>query len=107
MNDQPTTQKYILTDDQSNTERARVDGVTLVKGDLEPKELTEDQVQRLEQAGMKLSQVDSETDAAGELKGAALDRKLQEQGVTVASGTSAEEKRSALKDAVADNENNS
>lgn len=104
MNDQPNTQKYILTNDQSNTERARVDEITLVKGDLEPKELTEDQVQRLEQAGMKLSRVDSPAAAAGELKGADLDRALQEQGVTVASGTSADEKRSALKDAVADND---
>lgn len=104
------TKKYVFPDSKENSgvtaDRVRVDKVTLRRGDLEPQELTESQVKRVEESlGIKLQEAGSEKDAAGKLEGAALDAALKDAGVSVAAGTSADDKRKALQEALDDKDN--
>jgi hypothetical protein len=93
---------YICPVDPENvgTDIATVDDVSLVKGDPEPKELTEDQAQRLTDAGVKLEQVEGVTDAIDKIRThEQADEALLAANITVAEGTSVEDKKKALRDA--------
>jgi hypothetical protein len=99
------TKKYVLPEKgNEGFDKVTVDKVTLRKGDLEPKELTDKQVSRVEDSlGAKLEEAGSKQEAGSKLEGAALDAALTDAGVQVASGTSADDKRKALEKALADN----
>lgn len=102
-----STKKYILPEkDNEGIDRVTVDKVTLRKGDLEPKDLTDDQVQRIEESlGIKLEEAKNQKEAADNLEGEALDNALKDAGISVAAGTSADDKRTALKKSLADKDN--
>lgn len=95
----------VLTDDPGNTSRARVDGKTLLKGDVaNPTDLNEDQIKRLETAGVKLSYEGSDSGDSGDSidrirTHAEADSALAAASVTVADGTDLDGKKDALREA--------
>lgn len=93
------TKQVTLPTEDGNTELATVDGVTLIRGDTEPKDLTDDQIKRLEDAGMKLAvQGRDDSDPIDKIRThEQADEALKASGVTVADGTSLEDKKKALR----------
>jgi hypothetical protein len=87
----------ILTDTTSNPSEATVDDVTLLAGDLEPKDLSDDQIDRLRDTGVKLEVV-GEKDPIDSLQGQALDNAIEDRGIDLPSNATADQKRQALKD---------
>lgn len=88
-----------LSDVEDNPTDAVVDGITLVKGDTNnPTDLTEDQVERLRAADVKLQAVGEQEDPFDSLQGEALDNAVREADIEGWSSMRADEKRQALKD---------
>lgn len=101
MGDAQTKTVVLDGDHDGNTELATVDGITLAKGDPEGKDLTAEQIKRLEDAGMKLSVVGEGEDPVDSIRThEAADAALKAQSVTVAEGTSLEDKKKALREAL-------
>jgi hypothetical protein len=73
---------------------ASVDKIRILAGDTTPTQLTEDQIKRLHDAGVKVERVDGK-DPADVLKGEALDNALQDKGLPTTG--SVEEKRDRLR----------
>lgn len=96
--------QYILPEDSSGHQLARVDGVSIQRGVTEPTELTEEQAERLNEAlkltngGKELEEVKSKTDAiakqVGSLSSENLDNALKARGLPVEGKQ--EEKQKAL-----------
>lgn len=96
---------YILPNVEGNTEVATVDDISLVREDPTPKELSDEQyerlsaVQKLEEVNEDGKPLEGKPDPIDRLRThAELDAALARAGVTVAEETSVEDKQQALKD---------
>lgn len=94
------TRRVVLPDHEDNTEVATVDGISLSRGDPEPKELTDDQIERLKAAGCKLDVLDDEEDPLDKIRTHdQADAALAAEGITVGDDvTTVEGKVQALRD---------
>lgn len=94
------TKRVTLPVKDGNTEIATVDGVSLHRGDPNPKDLTDEQIQRLQDAGAELEILEPEEDPLDKIKTHAdADAALAAESLSAPAGTNVEGKVQLLKDA--------
>ncbi len=96
-------QQVVLTDPDTAT----VDDVVLDKLSEQPTELTDDQIERLKEAGAKLEVLSGSEDLFDALKGKDLEDRYKVSGLRLGNDASAEDKRQALREQAAGGETES